>query len=108
MSSAKRQTRMNRTALLPRSTVTERDMSDDASGARNLVSTGPNMAMSGARNSSTYARPMAIVMESTAAKRFRMTVRVANSGRHVATVDTPDATIGAPNSVKASLDSARM
>lgn len=96
---------MNRTALLFSSTVSERFSTEAVTGALVLVTTGPNIAIMGARNSSTYARPMPMVMESTAAKRLRMTVSVANRGRHVATVESPEAAIGMPTSVKASLHS---
>ena len=96
-------TTMNRTALLLSSTVSERLSTDAVTGARVLVTTGPTMAIMGAKNSSTYARPMPMVMESTAAKRLRMTVSVAKSGRQVATVESPEAAIGMPTRVNASL-----
>lgn len=102
------QTSMKRTARLRRTAATVRLRSVAAGDGRARVATGPNIAIIGVRKSRTYARPTPIVTESTAAKRCRMRVRVANSGRHVATVENPDATIGSPTDCSASLHTASL
>lgn len=99
-------TSMKRTARLRITAAMVRRLSVAAGGGRVRVLTGPNIAIIGVRKSSANKRPTPIVTESTAAKRCRMSVRVANSGRHVATVEKPDATIGIPTDCSASLQHA--
>lgn len=94
---------MNRTALLMYSVwTTKRRKLQSERGCCSGLS-GPSSAIVGTRNRREYSRPMDSVMAMTEAKVLRMRVTVAKRGVQVRTVDTADATIGTPVTMRDSL-----